>query len=812
MLRNNLRIGYRNFIKQKGYSFITVFGLALGIACCLLMYNYVQFETSFDNFHPNGDRTYRVDQLMPFRASDDITGSTAPPLAYTLKSTYPEVEETMRINTPGDFTVRYQNKPGSFLAFQEDKVFAADSTFFNFFGFALKEGNPRSALQGINKVVISKETATKLFGDGSALGKFLEFGDERKVVEVTGVTETQPANSHFHFDYLLSMETNPNVARRDWSWVWTQVVTYIRLKPGANPSDLEKKLLDLGEKVIRPAFEKRGMDYDNGGNRKNAWSFYLRPMQDIHLKTNSNRVGPVGNMSYVYTFAITGIFVLLVATINFINLATARATKRAKEVGVKKTLGATRKTLISQFQTESVLLTAIATILALVLTEGLHLIMVTGIGIEMEFTPWQQPWLWAAILAIPFVIGFLGGIYPSLYLTGFRPAQVLKGKVASGMSNSALRNALIVVQFTISIALIAGTIVVFQQLRFMSNTNLGFNKENILLIKYAHKLGTHLQAFRDELRTYQGVEDVGVAMEVPGAGTWTDGMTREGSDVSVPIALVKIDDNYFRTLDFKLVAGRVFDEARLGDKNSVIPNETAVRQLGWTPEEAIGKYIIYPGNENSRHEVIGVMKDSHYQSLRQAIVPILFAQIGSDLWGDWFVMTVKFKSDEISSLVKRIEARWNASLNDTPFEYSFFDQDLAQQYQTEEKLGKLFGTFSILAILIAVIGLTGLVSYSAEARKKEIGIRKVFGASTSGILVLMNKQYVRLIMVALVMASPVSWWLITQWLDDFAYRVQVSPLTFIAAGACQLLLALLMVGHLSFKAARLNPTLVLKEE
>lgn len=812
MIRSNLKIGFRSILKNKGYSFINIFGLSMGIACCMLMFNYVRFELSYDNFHLNLDRTYRVDQKFPYRTDEIIIGSTAPPLAYTLKSNYPEVEETMRINTPGDFIVRYADRPDHMLAFQENRVFAADSTFFSFFGFPLKEGNPRTALRGMNKVVISQETATKLFGDASALGKIIEFGEERKPVEVTGVTLTQPENSHFHFDYLISMETNPNVLRRDWSWVWTQVVTYVRLRPGSDATALEGKLLELGEKVIRPAFVSRGMDYDNGGTRKTTWNFYLRPMEDIHLKTGDNRLGPVGNMSYVYTFSVIGIFVLVIAAINFINLSTARATKRAKEVGVKKTLGASRGLLFSQFQSESILLSIVATVFALLLAEGLRLMISKFVGIDMAFTLWNELWILLVIPFVPLIIGFLAGLYPSLYLTAFLPAHVLKGKIASGMGNSRLRNALVVVQFTISIALIASTIIVFQQLRFVSSTSLGFDKENVLLVKYAEKLGTHLEAFRDELQTYQGVEHVGLAMEVPGGGTWSDGLTREGSDVSVAIAIVKIDEHYFNTLDFKLVAGRLFDEKRPADKNAVIPNETAIRQLGWTPEEAIGHFIIYPGNENSRHEIIGVMKDSHYQSLRETITPVMFCKVGADIWGDWFVLTVKFKSSEISQLIAHIESKWNATLDDTPFSYSFLDQELAKQYEAEEKLGGLFGIFSGLSILIAIIGLVGLVAYSAEVRKKEIGIRKVFGASTARIVILMNSQYIRLIVLALLFASPISWWLIVQWLNSFAYRIEVSPLTFILAGLCQLFLAIMTVGYLSVRAAMLNPAHVLKEE
>jgi putative ABC transport system permease protein len=811
MIKSYLTIALRNILRSKGYSFINIFGLALGIASCLLMFHYVSFELSYDDFHPHIERTYRVDQQRPERDAVP-TGSTAPPLAATMKNNYPEVEETLRINTPGDFIIRYSESKDRMIAYQEGNIFAADSTFFSFFGYRLKEGNPRTALQGLNKVVISEETARKLFGDAPALGKILELGEDRKAVEVTGVTERQPDNAHFHFDYLLSMETNPNVLKRDFSWVWTQVVTYVRLKPGSDVKQTETKLLELGERFIRPQFESLGWDYDNGGARKQNWNFYLRPMRDVHLKTGSNRIGPVGNINYVRTFAVIGIFVLVIASINFINLSTARGAKRAKEVGVKKTLGATRRSLVSQFQTESIFLTTIASVLAIGLAEVLRFMIGKFVGISIASTLWQNVSAFVALPLIPIVIGFLAGLYPSFFLTAFRPVQVLKGKIASGMGNASLRNVLVVIQFTISIALIAGTLIVFQQLKFMSTKSLGFDKENILLVKYAEKLGTNLETVQDEIKTYPGVEHVGVAMEVPGGGTWTDGLRREGSDVNVPIALVKINESYFKALGFELVAGRLFDEARPSDRNAVVPNETAIRQFGWTPEQALGQYIVYPGNDNSRHEVIGVMKDSHYQSLRQAITPVMFCKTGSDIWGDWFVIAVKFKTADLPDLIKRIETKWNETLDDTPFTYSFLDQDLARQYQDEQKLGALFAIFSSLSILIAIIGLIGLVSYSAEIRKKEIGIRKVFGASAARILVLFNRSYVWLVFVSFVLASPIAWYFIAQWLNEFAYRIEISPLTFLLAGLCELVLALLTVGYLSIRAALLNPAKVLREE
>ena len=808
MLYSYLKIAYRNVLKNREYSLINIFGLSLGIACSLLMFNYIRFESSFDTFHPNVDRTYRVDRDLDL----GVSSSTAPPLAYTLKSNYAEVEDVMRINTPGDVIVRFSDDAGHILAFNENHIYAADSNFFSFFGFMLKEGDPRTALLGVNKVVISEETAEKFFGDKPALGKILQLGDERTAIEVTGVTQSLPENTHFHFDYLLSMETNPNVKKRDWSWVWTQVVTYIRLKPGTDTKALEAKMTQLAEKVIKPAFLARGMNYDNTLKGKGLWNFYLTPMRDIHLMSGDNRLGPVSDIKYVYAFGVIGVFVLLIAAINFINLSTARATKRAKEVGVKKSMGVLRRSLVAQFQIETIFLTTCSTILSLVLLEGLQWMISGVVGIEIPFTilkPAEMLWV---LPLIPLLIGFLAGLYPSFYLTAFHPVQVLKGKIASGMGDAGLRNGLVVIQFTISIALIAGTIIVFQQLKFISSTDLGFDRENILLIKNAEKLGSHLEAFRNEVENYSGVHKAAITMEVPGGDVWSDDFFRENSDRSASVAIIKTDEHYFKTLGFDLVAGRAFDKERLSDKNAVIPNETTIDLFGWTPEQAIGQFLIYPGNDNTRHEIIGVMKDFHYQSLHEAISPVMFCTIESDIWGDWRVLTVKFNSTNTADLIQQLSESWNKILDDTPFEYSFLDLDLAKQYQTEQRLGGLFGIFSGISILIAIIGLIGLVSYSAEVRKKEIGIRKVFGASTSRIILMMNSQYVRLVFFACAFAVPFSWWAISNWLDSFEYKIEISPLTFVAAGFAELILALLSVGYISMRAASANPSKVLRDE
>ncbi len=813
MLQNYFKITLRTISRSKGYSFINIFGLSLGIACCLLTTNYVIFQFSYDDFHPNVDRTYRVDETLIWDPQGGVFGSTGLPLASLMTREYPEVEEATRINTPGNFVIRYTDPKGNTAAFNEDYIFAADSNFFHFFGFKLKEGDARTALYGLDKVVISSEVAKKLFGDEPALGKMIQFGDNRKALEVTGVTEKQPENSHLKFKYLISMYTNPAIRQFEWSWIWTQVVTYVRLKPGADPQALQAKMTRIGEEVIKPSFVKFGINYDDFMTGKGQWQFFMMPIRDIHLKSNDNRLGPVGDIRYPYAFGTIGVFVLVIAGINFVNLSTARATKRAREVGVKKALGALRSSLISQFQAESMFLALFSTLLAIPLVELLRIGIVSVLQSDMPFTLWDDPMFLIALPLIGLAIGLVAGIYPAFYLTSFLPVEVLKGKLSSRSGSSTLRSTLVVVQFTISIMLLIGTIVIERQMEHVRSADLGFNKDNTMVINYAEKLGPQLESFRNEVSTLPGVRSAAIAQDLPRGSTYQDVFSAKGTTIKLPVTAIKIDDHYFDAMGFKLVAGRTFDvEHNTADQTAFIANETVVKLFGWTPEEAIGKTIIYEGDEEREHEIIGVVKDFYFQSLRQAINPLFFNHVQSKIWGDMRVVAVKYNTEDLPELVRDIETKWNTHVQQTPMDVSFLEDDLANNYREDLRMGNIFGVFSGLSILIALIGLVGLVAYSAEVRKKEIGIRKVLGASRLGIVVMMNTHYVKLIAIGLLIAIPASWTLMDYWLQTFEYRLTMGPMIFVGAGLAVLITALLSVGYLSLRAASVNPASVLKEE
>ncbi len=814
MLRSYFKSSIRNILRERYFSIINVVGLALGIAVCLLIWSYVRFELSYDNFHPHMDRTYRVDQTNIWSPEGGMMGSTGPQLALVLKEEFPEVEEALRVNTAYDYLVRYQKPDGQLMAFSESNILAADSGFFRFFGFNLREGDPRTALYGLNKVVISDRVAKKIFGDEPALGKILEFGEDRRAVEITGVTEQQPENSHFHFDYLISIYTNPNIKRFEWSWVWTQEATYARLREGASPEAMNEKLKSLVDLHVKPSFEKMGISLDDFVQARDPMKFELLPVRDIHLFNNgsSNRLGPTGDIKYVYIFSVVAVFVILLAIVNFINLSTARGASRAKEVGVKKVMGAVRNSLIFQFQFESIMMAFLATVLGLGLLELMRISISSGLSMDLPFSIWNDERLLWILLSLPLVVGGLAGFYPSFYLSQFKPAEVLKGKIATGFKRSGLRNGLVLLQFTVSVIFIFATTVIYRQIEFFMQSNLGFEKEHLLIVSNAERLGESVLTFRDELQQLQGVTNASISMTVPGRGSYEDAFVKEGTDEKMSISQNKVDEYYLQTMGFSLAAGRFFDITRTSDREAVIPNETTVRLFGWTPQEALGKYIVYPDNPPIRGEIIGVVKDFHYASLYNEIAPAIFYHTEARIWEIGKTITVKFQPERIDAVIASLKQKWNERVLDAPFEYSFLDEEWARQYRQEQRLGALFGIFAGLSIVIAMIGLVGLVTYSAEQRKKEIGVRKVLGASVNQVVILLNKNFTRLVIISFIIAVPFGWYVMNEWLHQFPYRIDMKVSYFILSGVLMLVVTWLTVSYQSIKAGMTNPVDVLKDE
>ena len=602
----------------------------------------------------------------------------------------------------------------------------------------------------------------------------------------------------------------------EWSWIWTQTATYIKLKPETNASALEDKLQSMVKLHVLPGIAKMGINYDEFMKGKGDWKFTLQSVQSIHLYSGNidNRLGPTGDIKYVKVFSLVALFVLILAVINFVNLSTARGISRAKEVGVKKVLGAARKGLILQFQLESVLMAAMATLLGLGVLELFRIVISNVMSIEMPFSIWSDPdGLWL-ILILPLIVGVLAGAYPSFYLTSFQPARVLKGKIASGLK-SGLRNGLVTIQFVVSIIFIIATLVVHQQLSFFQSQNLGFDKENILIINSAEKLEDQVKTYRNEVANIPGVTDAAIAMTVPGRGAFEDIFRKEGEDAQLSISQVKIDEYYFNTMGFSLVAGRSFDINQPADKMKVIPNETTVRMFGWTPEEAIGKRILYEGFENPEKgegEIIGVVKDFHFASFHQEITPAIFYHVDSPIWEVGKLVVIKFESGKVADVIGTLKSKWETITNEAPFEYDFLDREWASQYKEEQRLGGLFNVFAGFSVAIAMIGLVGLVTYSAEQRKKEIGVRKVLGASVGQVVMLLNKNFTVLVLVSSLIAIPVGWYAMNDWLNQFPYRIPLGIGSFAMAGGIMLIITWITVAYQSIKAGLTNPVEVLKDE
>lgn len=814
MLRNHITIAVRNLLRNRYFSAINILGLAIGLGSCIVIFSYIKHQLSFDRDHPAAERTYRVNQTAIWTPEGGIMSSTGLPLAYTLKSEFPEVEDATRINTPLPQVVRYDAGDGAVRAFYETGILAVDSNFFSFFAFSLREGDPATALHGVNKVVLSDEAARKFFGDEPALGKTLLIGDDRIPAEVSGVAEKQPDNVHVHFDYLLSMYTNPAIREFEWSWIWTQVATYVRLKPEADPVALERKFESLASRHIEPTFARFGIVYEDFIRGKDGWNFYLQPLTEVYLHSTKigNRVGQTGDIRYVYIFSAVGLFVLLLAIINFVNLATARAGRRGKEIGVKKVLGARRGAMVVQFQIESVVVTFIAGVLSLGIVELLRLAVARGLGLEIPFlSVWGADALWffpALILGV----GMLAGAYPAFYLTNLEPVRVLKARMTAHHGRSCLRNALVVVQFAIAIGFIVATIVVYQQLDFVKRVDLGFNQENVLVINHADKLGERIEIFREKASAMNGVMSAAIAMDVPGRIPLEDIFTREGSDEKYPVALMQMDEYFMETLDMEIVAGLGFAEHDESDQQKVLINETAARLFGWEPADAVGKTIRYMGDEMAAKEVKGVIRDFHFQSLRANIAPAIFYHTDLRTWNSNRIVALKIRGDGVSRLVADLQDTWNELIHDAPFEYSFLREEWGRKYQQDEKLGGMFTLFTGLSLLIAMIGMVGLVTYSAEQRRKEIGIRKSLGATATQMVLLLNGNFTRLILVSFVLAIPLTWYAMHQWLQQFTYKVGISVWVYGLAGIAIITLTWITVGYQSVRAALTNPAEVLKEE
>ena len=787
MLKNYLKIALRNLRRHKGYAFITVAGLAVGLAVCLMMGLFIQFKLSYDRFHANADRVYRLYQHDEQRGA---IATTPPGIAQALKITFPEIEQAAVVQGPRRHLFRLEARP-----FFIGGVVTADEAFFEVFPYRLLRGDPQTALAGPGRLVLTQSLARQHFGDEDPLGRTLTF-ENREDLEITGVVEDPPGNAHFHFNALRSLSEEERAARYGSSVNWARYggYTYLLLHEGVDPTVLAAKIVAYEEAADKPAFIK--------GPPRLA----LLPVTRIHLHTKlQDEIAPTSDVRYLYLFSAIGLMILLIACVNYMNLATARSARRAREVGVRKVVGARRSQLIRQFLSESLLISLLALPLALLLVELALPAVSRLIGQEIALDYARDGWMLLALAGLVLLVGIMSGSYPALFLSAFRPAHVLTGRGVSLRRGSLfLRKALVVFQFTATVVFLVGAVVVHVQLEYLQHKRLGFDQEYVVTIR-DRALAEHYAAFKQTLLESSHVKAV-TSGAPPGIG-WRS-MTRilEDQETQEPWALdiLVVDYDYLETLGLKLIAGRVFSPDFPGDtEEAVILSEAAVRQFRLA-DDPTGQQV----DATHENRIIGVVEDFHNTSLHDPIGPIaMMLKPGFNT-----VILVRLTPGSLAEKRAVLEQTWARFVPDRPFEFAFLDDQIDQLYHVEERLARIFDLFSALAVLIACLGLFGLAAFSAEQRTKEIGIRKVFGATVAGIMVLLSKDFARLVLVAIVLAAPLAFLAMNRWLETFAYRTELSWEIFLAAGLAALLVALSTVSYQAIRAARANPIDSLRHE
>ncbi|HXR82819.1 MAG TPA: ABC transporter permease [Hanamia sp.] len=803
MFLNYFKTAWRNLMKNKVFSFINISGLSIGLAVSFVILMYVQDELSYDKFNTNADRIVRMVFKADINRGKINESVVMAPVAQTMKNDYPEVQDATRILDRGTPKITYKDK-----IFKDDRFALVDPNFFSIFTLPMIEGNAKSALLQPNTIVLTKATAEKYFGNEDAIGKTLALNNNSEFYKVTGVIENIPSNSHFHFDMLGSMKGWKD-ATSD-SWMAGGYHTYLLLKPGADIKQMEAKFPAMVAKYMGPQIQKdMGLSLEQFRTKGNSLGFALQPLTSIHLhSTTNNEFEPGGNAGYVYIFGVVAIFMLVIASINFINLSTAGASKRAKEVGIRKVAGSNRFQLIRQFLFESVMLTAFALIIAFVLVKLTlpEFNNISGKHLDFDIKPA------IALILLGLLVGVAAGIYPAFYLSSYKPIAVLKGRIIGNNKTFSLRSGLVVFQFFISVALIISTIVVYQQMKFIENKNLGYDKEHLLTIPNSYALGKNEQVYKQEMLKDSRVVNATVSFYKPaGPTSYNNALAYPKGDDNAILNAVEyhVDEQYIPTLGMQMAAGRNFSNEFPTDSLGLVINETAARALGWNDLSAVGKTIIRQNSDrgiNVPFHVIGVVKDFNFKSLHEAISP-LFMSLEPE--GG---LIFKIKTTDVAGLLATMKRKWDSYNTGEPFSYSFMDDLFNKTYAAETKTGTILNIFAILTILVACLGLFGLTTYTAERRTKEIGIRKVLGASVMQVTEMLSKDFIKLVGIACLIAFPLSYWAMNKWLQSFAYRINISWWMFVVAGVVALFIALLTVSFQAIKAAIANPVESLRSE
>ncbi|MAU71503.1 MAG: hypothetical protein CML04_05340 [Pseudozobellia sp.] len=804
MIKNYLRIAWRNIKKDKLFTTIKIGGFAVGIAACLLIALYIMNELSYDRHYTNKERIFRV--VLQGSMDGEVLKSVhfQQLFAETLESTYPEIQKAGKINTSelfgaGRRALRVKGEVESNL--EEGFVFA-DQEVFEILELDLKEGNPNEVLKNPGSLVMTEVRAAKHFPNGNAIGKTVYLDDDtNRPYTVTGVVKVDPLKkSHLDFDYLMVIED------KNSDWLTTNYFTYILVDENTDIAGLEAKMKGILKDYYIPAQVERGMG-EGFMEVLKTLEYKLQPISDIHLKSDIKMHDGLkhGDIRFVWLFAAIAGFVLLLAVINFINLSTAKSANRAKEVGLRKTVGAYKSSLVNQFLTESVVFSFISFVIG-VLLAWLLLPTFGSMAAKSITMPWAEWWFLPTLLLAALIVGIFAGLYPAMYLSAFKPANVLKGNLSIGSKSGSLRSGLVVFQFTTSVILIIGTLIIYKQMNFILDKKLGYDREQVLVVQGANVLSQNAQSFKERLLALAEVKNVAISDYLPVEGTKRNGNSfkkvGEGmQDGTVPAQIWRVDYDYINTLGLQVANGRAFSKEFASDSSAIVINQAMAKQLAY--ENPIGKQI----NNGQAWTIIGVLDDFHFRNLKEDIAPLSLV-IGNSP----SIISVKLSAASSRSAIDNIEQIWQEYVPQQTFEYTFLDQEFAEMHDDVQRMGQIFNSFALFAILVACLGLFALSAFLVEQRKKEISIRLVLGAPFKSIYRLLTMDYMKLIMVSIIIATPIAWYMMNRWLEDFAYRIEISWQVFFWAGILALLVALATVSYQAIKSALVNPANSLRSE
>jgi putative ABC transport system permease protein len=811
MFRNIFKVALRNIIRQKSYVFINISGLAIGIASSIIIILFVSSELSYDKFNLKRKQIYRL-YLDGKIGESEIKGAwTASPTAKALKNEIPEVIDAVRMDNWNETILKIEDR-----SYVEQHFMLADSSFFNFFSIPVIQGDPKTALAAPHNLVLTRSAARKYFGNEDPIGKHIYVNSDTTFYSVTGIMEDVPDNAHFEFNVLGSFATHYRA--NDEQWLSNSFSTYLLLRDDASYAEVENKIRPILEKYIGPQLQQAiGISIEEWIAAGNRYGLYLQPLEDIHLNPEiQHSMKPSNDKKYVYIFTIVALLIVVVAIINYMNLATARSVKRAKEVGLRKVTGSTKGQLIGLFLFESVILSFFSLVLALILVQ-LALPLVNQITrLNLSFSLFSNWVILPGLLVLTVLIGIIAGSYPSFILSSFRPVSVLSG-LYKGSRKSLLRSVLVVFQFCISVIIILGTIIIYRQINYMLNKDLGFDKEQLMVIKRAGALGNYkkIKIFQEEISKFPGGISSCNSTAVPGHPNNNNGFMIDGrstSDQTVLMNVNWVDDDFLKTYGMKMKEGRFLSREFPSDSISVIINESAVRKFGFT--NPLSERFIQPSETPQTRtllNVIGVVEDFHYQSLHEDIYPHVFIKKPESWdWGGY--ITVRIAPENIKSTIKNVEKTWKDFAPADPIQYVFMDEDFENMYREEIRTSSISLGFAILSILIACLGLFGLTSYASEQRTKEIGIRKVLGSAATGVIVLLTREVFVLVSIATLLAWPVTYFIMKNWLQNFHYRIHLSVWEFLLSFILAVIIAMLTVIYRAYIAARSNPAVALKYE